>query len=127
MKKVITWGKFDRLHKGHISFLKNAKKLGILYVIIVSSKSKCYKNCIKNSDLIRKKNLLKLKFIEDVFITKSFNEGIKYIIKLSPDIYVFGHDQKVSKIKNYLSKNKCFPKYKRLKVYNKGIHNKDLF
>ena len=39
VKKVLVFGTFDRLHKGHAFFLKEAKKLGRLYVSVASKKS----------------------------------------------------------------------------------------
>lgn len=37
MKKVITYGTFDLLHKGHINILRRAKELGDHLTVVISS------------------------------------------------------------------------------------------
>ena len=132
MKKFAVWRKFDGLHEGHITFLRHAKELGDeLYIIIISD------NAVKeNTGKFpekkageRERDLAKLDFIKDVYLSASFKKGLDFILKLKPDIFAFGHDQKTKwekELQDYLSSKGLFPQYIYLKAYNNGLHNRDL-
>ncbi|MDD5133363.1 MAG: adenylyltransferase/cytidyltransferase family protein [Candidatus Nanoarchaeia archaeon] len=131
MKKVLVWGTFDGLHKGHLEFLKNAKSLGDkLYIIIIPDKAvkeNKGKYPIKNAEE-RKKELLKLKFVTEVY-SGLYEENLKYILKLKPEVVIFGYDQKTKweeNLKKTLSSKGIFPEYIYLEEYNNGIHSSDL-
>jgi len=130
-KKIIVWGKFDEIHNGHLEFLKNARKLGDeLYIVIIPDK-KVKENSgnlpVKTAKL-RKKMLVELNFVTDVYID-CLSDGLKSVLKLNPDVFVFGHDQKTKwekQLKEYFSFVGLDLDYVYLGVYNKGIHSSSI-
>ncbi|ETI91841.1 MAG: glycerol-3-phosphate cytidylyltransferase [Clostridium butyricum DORA_1] len=84
MKKVITYGTFDLLHKGHIRLLKRAKQLGDYLIVAISTDQF---NAIKG-----KKSYFKY---ED---RKEILEAIKYVDKVIPET---DWEQKISDVKEY--------------------------
>ena len=94
-KIVFTNGCFDLLHKGHLDLLNHASKLGDILIVGLNSdqsvkKLKGVSRPIE-SQKIRKKNLLKNKFISDV-ITFEEMTPLNLIIAIKPDILVKGGD-----------------------------------
>ena len=101
---VFSNGCFDLLHKGHIDLLSTASQLGEILIVGLNSDSsikriKGPKRPIQNQE-VRKKNLLKLKFVNDVFI---FDEDtpLNLICMLKPKFLVKGGDYKSEEIVGY--------------------------
>ncbi len=130
--KIMVFGTFDGLHKGHINFFQQAK------------------NFIKNSYLIvsiaRDKNVLKIKGHKPKikekarlalvkkcnFVDKAILAGkddyLPHILKEAPDVIALGYDQ-VAYVKNLKKdlKNKDFIiKIIRLKPYREKIYKSHL-
>ena len=101
---VFSNGCFDLLHKGHIDLLSAASQLGEILIVGLNSDSsikriKGPKRPIQNQE-VRKKKLLKLKFVNDVFI---FDEDtpLNLIRMLKPKFLVKGGDYKSEEIVGY--------------------------
>lgn len=100
-KVVFTNGCFDILHRGHLTYLANAKSLGDILVIGVNSDDsvKRLKGPTRpiNNESDRSFMLENLKSVDCVFI---FSEDTPYnlISKIKPDILVKGGDWKVEQI-----------------------------
>ncbi len=64
-KKVMTFGTFDLLHKGHVYFLKQASKYGKLVVVVARDKNVLKVKGKKpiNSERKRLQNIKKIKFV----------------------------------------------------------------
>lgn len=94
MTKIITYGTFDVLHRGHINLLKRAKALGDeLYVGLSSDEFNAGKN--KNSVLPyddRKCVLESLFFVDFVFKEEQWDQKIPDVIKYGIDVFVIGDD-----------------------------------
>ncbi|MCX6816226.1 MAG: adenylyltransferase/cytidyltransferase family protein [Candidatus Aenigmarchaeota archaeon] len=92
MKIILTGGKFNRIHLGHVWLLKKAKKLGYLVVVIAHDVHN--KRPYAVSSKVRKKNLEKLKIADKVVIgdKKKFVKAVRHF---SPNVIVLGHDQKI--------------------------------
>jgi len=95
MKKVLVGGCFNKIHYGHIKFLKEAKKLGD-YLVVVLAHDKNNKKPYKVPAEIRKKNLEKLKIADKVIIGYE-NDFKKTLENEMPNIIVLGYDQSLSK------------------------------
>ena len=98
---VFTNGCFDLLHKGHIDLLIRASELGDKLIVGINSDESVKKIKGDNRPIedqkTRKKNLLNLKYIDDVYI---FTEStpLKIIKSISPDVLVKGADYNVHEI-----------------------------
>jgi len=94
MTKVITYGTFDVLHRGHINLLKRAKALGDeLFIGLSSDEFNIGKN--KTSVLPyedRKCVLESLFFVDFVFKEDQWDQKIPDVIRYEIDIFVIGDD-----------------------------------
>lgn len=131
VKKIAVWGTFDKLHDGHMEFLKQAKKQGHeLYVVIIPDDcvEENKKKAPANNSIKRKINILNLDFVRGAYID-CLSEGLESILALEPDIFVFGHDQKTKwekQLKDYLQEKGLSPAYVHLKAYNTRRHGSDI-
>ncbi|MCK4358257.1 MAG: D-glycero-beta-D-manno-heptose 1-phosphate adenylyltransferase [Candidatus Cloacimonetes bacterium] len=100
-KIIFTNGCFDILHRGHIEYLKDAKKLGDVLIIGLNSDDSVKiikgENRPINSEEDRAEILSQLKPVDFVVI---FNEDTPYelIKSIVPDILVKGGDWKIEEI-----------------------------
>ena len=101
---VFANGCFDLLHKGHINLLRTAASLGDILIVGLNSDNSIKR--IKGPDRpiqkqeIRAKNLLKLEFVQDVFIFEE-DTPINLINLLKPKFLVKGGDYKPEEIVGY--------------------------
>tara|TARA_B100001093_G_scaffold472753_1_gene496129 strand:- start:606 stop:1016 length:411 start_codon:yes stop_codon:yes gene_type:complete len=98
---VFTNGCFDLLHKGHIDLLFNASKYGDILIVGINSDESVKK--IKGEERpvegqkTRKKNLLDLKYVDEVYIFEE-STPLNMIKSISPDVLVKGADYNVDEI-----------------------------
>jgi FAD synthetase len=93
MKKVLVGGCFDLLHFGHISFLKEAKKLGTHLIVALESDESAsrMKGPARpiHTQKQREEMLLSLSFVDEVILLpplKTDQEYLDLVIKVSPDV-----------------------------------------
>ena len=100
-KVVFTNGCFDIIHRGHVEYLEEAKKLGDILIIGLNSDNSVKRikgeNRPINNEEDRKKVLLALKYVDDVII---FNEDtpLELIKKIQPNVLVKGGDWEIKNI-----------------------------
>lgn len=134
MKKVFCWGTFDRLHKGHIEFLKDAKSKGDSLTVIVVSDKNVFENKRK---FPRENQKERIKNIRDVYVVDEvicvggddYKSNFELISELKPEIFVFGYDQNkklINKIKEYLTKKGIVTEYYISEEFANGIHTSNL-
>lgn len=96
MKKVLTYGTFDLLHKGHINILRRAKELGDYLIVCVSSDEF---NALKNKKAFypyedRKMILEAIKYVDEVIPEHNWEQKIDDVKNNNVDIFVMGSDWK---------------------------------
>jgi cytidyltransferase-like protein len=125
MKKVMCFGTFDKLHKGHLSFLKQARKKGD-YLIAVIARDKNVIKIKKNKPFDNERKRLK-KIINSGLAEKAvlgnLKDKYKVIKKEEPDIICLGYDQEANKeeIKK-IFKGRII----RMKPYKENIYKSSL-
>lgn len=96
MKKVLTYGTYDLLHKGHINLLRRAKELGDYLIVGLSTDEF---NKIKNKEAFynfedRKLILESIKYVDLVIPENNWEQKIDDIKKYKVDIFTIGDDWK---------------------------------
>ncbi|MDM5231828.1 glycerol-3-phosphate cytidylyltransferase [Lysinibacillus pakistanensis] len=94
MKKVITYGTFDLLHKGHIRLLERAKSLGDYLIVGLSTDEF---NRLKDKEAYydyehRKYILEAIKYVDEVIPEMNWDQKADDIFKYNVDIFVMGDD-----------------------------------
>jgi len=126
MKKIIVFGSFDILHKGHFYFLKQAKSYGN-YLIVVLARDKTIEQLKNrkplNNEKKRKANLEKIDIVDKVLLG-NLKDKYKVIEEQKPDIICLGYDQKffVNSLKQELAKRNLNIKIVKLKPYKPEIY-----
>ena len=97
MKKVAISGYFDPIHVGHIEYIKSAKQLGDLLVVIVNNNHQC--ELKKGKHFMDEKDRLiivdSLKYVDEVFLSIDNDKTVcKSLEFLKPNIFANGGDRK---------------------------------
>lgn len=96
MKKVLVFGTFDKLHRGHINFLNQARKYGD-YMIAVVARDENVKGQKGHTPLEKcsKRAINVRKFVDKVMVGEK-KVSYKLIKKIAPDVICIGYDQRPS-------------------------------
>lgn len=95
MKRVITYGTYDLLHKGHLNLLKSAKDLGDYLIVGVTSDSYDRgrgKLNVRNNVLERVEAVKATGYADKVIIEDYVGQKIDDIQKYDVDIFAIGSD-----------------------------------
>ncbi len=113
-KIVLTGGKFNKIHSGHVWLLKEAKKLG--YLIVVIAHDVHNKRPYAVPAKIRKRNLEMLQIADKVVVghREKFSNVLK---KYKPNVVVLGYDQRLPD-----EDTKKIAKYMKIKVIKFNKH-----
>ena len=113
MKKIMIFGTFDIIHKGHLNLINQTKKHGDYFIIVVARDKTVKKVKGKYPRNNEKKRANALKKYADKVVLGYLKDKYKIIKKLKPDMICLGYDQKTF-IKDLKKLN---IKIKRLKPY----------
>lgn len=96
MKKVITYGTFDLLHKGHIKLLERAKQLGDYLIVAVSSDEFNERKGKKAYHSFEDRRLIvsSIKYVDEVIPENDWLQKVEDVQKYNIDIFVMGDDWK---------------------------------
>ena len=92
MQIVLTGGKFNHIHPGHVWLLKKAKKLGTLVVVIAHDRHNKREYAVPAKT--RKKQIENLN-IADKVVIGSPTSFVAVVKKYKPQVIVLGYDQKL--------------------------------
>ena len=111
------FGTFDGLHQGHLSYFKQAKKLGDCLMVVVArdiNVEKIKGRLPRQNEQIRLNAVAKLSFINEVCLGNA-KDRMAVIRKFKPDVIALGYDQEADTEKLQAE----FPDIKivRLKAY----------
>ena len=130
--KIMVFGTFDGVHKGHLSFFKQAKKLtknSFLIVSIARDKNVIKIKGIKPKFSEKERLVLvkKVKFVDKVVLAGK-SEYLSHILKEKPDVIALGYDQKayVKNLKKDLKSKNIKIKIVRLKPHKEKIYKNHL-
>ena len=134
MKKtrIMIFGTFDGLHKGHLNFFKQARSLVENPFLIVSIARDINVKKIKNNfpefGEVERMGFVKKSKVVDKAILAGVRHYLPHILKEEPDIIALGYDQKyyVEDLKKDLKNNKISLKVIRLKPYKENIYKNSL-
>ena len=123
MKKVMLFGTFDMLHKGHLNLFRQARKLGN-YLIVVVARDKTVREVktrpARHSEKERMYSIKESGLVEKAVLGNLKNKYAA-IKKYKPNIIALGYDQKyfTDDLKDKLKELKLNKiKIVRLKSYN---------
>jgi FAD synthetase len=121
MTKVMVFGTFDILHKGHLDFLRQAKRHGD-YLVVVVARDRTVAN-LKGRHPLHGENERLLQIIKagvaDKAVLGNLHDKYAIIKRLKPNLICLGYDQKsfTEELKRELSKRNIKARVVRLKPY----------
>jgi FAD synthetase len=130
--KIMIFGTFDGLHKGHLNLFKQARKLAKESFLTVSIARDVNVKKIKGGlpclDEKERAFLIKKCKLVDKVILSGIKNHTAYIIRENPDIIALGYDQKVyvDDLKKDFKNKGLKVKIVRLKPYKEEIYKNHL-
>ena len=96
MKKVITYGTFDLIHRGHINILRRAKAMGDYLIVALSTDEF---NAGKGKEVYytyeeRKQILEAIKYVDEVIPETRWEQKVDDVVKNGVAVFVIGEDWK---------------------------------
>ncbi|MBO8180394.1 MAG: FAD synthase [Archaeoglobus sp.] len=92
-RRVVATGTFDIIHPGHVTFLREAKKLGDeLIVIVARDKNVRHKPKPVVPEEQRRRVVEAIKYVDKAILGDE-EDMFKPIMELKPNVIVLGHDQ----------------------------------
>lgn len=123
MKKVMVFGTFDLLHKGHINLFSQARKFGDVLIAVIARDVNVKKRKDITPEHDEKERQENVKKYVDYAYLGNINDHYKIIIKIKPDTICLGYDQKA----NLAELKKFKIPIIRLKSYKKHIYKSSHF
>lgn len=98
---VMTFGTFDIFHKGHESYLRQAKKFGDCLIVVVARDKtvKKIKGKLPKNDEKSRLRTVKQSAMADEAVLGGLSDKYAVIRKHKPDVICLGYDQIVDEIK----------------------------
>ncbi len=96
MTKVITYGTFDLIHRGHITILRRAKAMGDYLIVALSTDEF---NAGKGKEVYytyeeRKQILEAIKYVDEVIPETRWEQKVDDVVKNGVAVFVIGEDWK---------------------------------
>ena len=128
MRKVMVFGTFDILHKGHEDFIRQAKHQGdFLYVVVAQDKNVAkIKGRAPINNINKRIEQLKNKGLGDEIMTGDETDFLKAIEEKKPDIICLGYDQESLGLEKENKQKGWNITIKRMKPFNRHIHKSSI-
>jgi FAD synthetase len=132
VEKIMVFGTFDGLHKGHLNFFKQAKALTSPSFLIVSVARDENVFKIKGSypvlSVHQRATLIRKNKLADEVVIGGLRSHLPHIVKARPNIIALGYDQKdyIKNLKKDLKAKDLNVKIVRLKPYKEKIFKNSL-
>ena len=126
------FGTFDGVHKGHLNFFKQARKLhkkSFLVASIARDKNVLrIKGKLPDFNEQERLNLVKKSILVDKVILSGVKNHLTHIVKERPDIIALGYDQKayIKGLKSDLKNRGVLVQIVRLKPYKENVYKNSL-
>ncbi len=131
-KRIMVFGTFDGVHKGHLDFFKQAKNLSKNSFLIVSIAREINVEKIKKQkpSFSEKERMLLVqgsRFVDKVVLS-GIKKYLPHIVKEKPDIIALGYDQKayIKNLREDLKNKNLMVKIVRLKPFMEHIYKNRL-
>jgi FAD synthetase len=111
-RRVLVFGAFDRLHPGHLDFLRQAKAKGDNLTVVVGREKTVFfrkQRWPQQSERIRLQKVQKVPFVDQVVLgysSEQIEEQLRIVKELAPEIICLGYDQRpdAAELKELLEK-----------------------
>ncbi len=131
--RIMVFGTFDILHKGHLNFFKQARKLSSNPFLIVSLARDVNVKKIKKSKPLNSEKVRLTKIKKSLGVNRavlgSVDNYIGHILKEKPQIIALGYDQKAytAGLAKLLKERGLIVKIRRLKPFKPAKYKSSLF
>ena len=131
MKKVMAFGSFDILHKGHEYYLEEAKGYGDYLIVIVARDKSIIRfkgRKPKHNEEYRLEQVKKLDFVAEAVLGHEY-DIFEVLEEHKPDIICLGYDQKTidkEKLREELEKRDLKADIVRAKAYKEHIYKSSI-
>lgn len=94
MKKVITYGTFDLIHRGHINILKRAKEFGDYLIVGISSDEFNQLKNKKSYYTFEERRIIveSIKYVDEIIAEHSWEQKVIDVKNNNIDVFVMGDD-----------------------------------
>jgi len=119
MTRVMAFGTFDVVHKGHAFYLEQAKKLGNELIAVIARDANVLKERGKlplYNELQRKKDIEALAIADKVVLGIEANR-LEIIEMYKPDVICLGYDQNSLAVEKYIKEKNISIKIVRIQSY----------
>ena len=130
--RIMVFGTFDGVHKGHLNLFEQAKNLikNSFLIVSIARDENVLKIKGKTPSLSEKKrmSLVKKALPVDKVVLSGLKDHLPHILEAHPDIIALGYDQKayVKNLKKDLKNKGILVKIVRLKPYKEKIYKNHL-
>jgi FAD synthetase len=127
MKRVLIFGTFDGIHKGHLNLFKQAKKYGDYLIVVVGRDENVKK--IKGRYPLKNEQERLLDIQKQEMVNEAVSGGLfnphEIISKIKPDIIGLGYDQNsfTDSLERRINDLNLKVKIVRLKAYKPKIYH----
>jgi FAD synthetase len=116
---VVIFGTFDLLHDGHRDFIRQAKSIGDVTVVVGRDSNVLkYKGRLpKENEIERQRKVAALKDVDSAILGREDHDYIKTIAEIGPDVICLGYDQHSFRLEEELKAHGMNIKVIRLKPF----------